>query len=100
MKRLFLSLYIFSLFSCLPGPPRTIVEFQKPSCSDSRTAEELDLERQKQNLFQIIENSNRYQNEEQRRAALKSYKTKIAAKERSSCPEDVERFIEDITSIQ
>ncbi len=98
--KLFLLLAVFGLCSCLPAKPpiqaRRIGAFQRPDCSNGRTAAELDLERKKQDLFRAIETSVKYSSAKKRDDALRAYKKQLALKEQFVCPEDVARWMKSI----
>ena len=99
MKRLFLFLAFFSLFSCSQAPlqAKRSEAFERPSCSGGPTAGE--LERQKDDLFRKIESSGNYTNTQARDSALQGYRRIIAGEEEFSCPRDVELLIQGIAEL-
>ena len=102
MKRFCLFVALFSLGACQQAagpavPVKKTGAYQKPSCSGGPSAKELN--RQKEDLFKVIEASANYRDGQTRSAALRQYKRQIAAKERSSCPEETELFMERIAEL-
>ena len=99
LKYLFL-VYFITVCACSPNSGTgSSGEFQKPSCPSPSEADSKELERKKRDLFQDIENSDRYQSSSIREKSLKRYKHVIKTKEQTSCHKDVIRFIEKISKL-
>ena len=81
------------------SPVRITEEYRAPTCSPNQGPSNEELERKKQDLFDDIQNSNRYNSQSAKKEVLKNYKNLIRTKEKTSCPEEVERFIEGIADL-
>ena len=90
--------FIVSLLSC--GPQQTglqarkVGSHQRPSCANSQTAEELDLEQKTQDLYDTI--SQYHSKPEDRDSALEYYRGYVANLEVLKCPEEIERLLQKI----
>ena len=102
-----LSLVCLLLFAILTGiscggtasPVSITGEYRAPDCSQNRGPSDQELERKKQDLFDDIQNSNQFSSSSAREQVLKDYKNLIRTKQQTSCPEEVERFIEGIANL-
>ena len=89
----------FFLFSCGPQPPaglqaRQVGNHQRPSCENSRTAQELGLEQKKQELFDTI--SEYYSSSQERDQALRYYRKWVADLDINKCPERIKQLLKDV----
>ena len=99
MRRAFLSAAALSLFACQGAiPVKNTGAYEKPRCRGEGPGAG-ELERQREELFRIIESSGKYRSARARSAAIRQYKRQIEAKERSSCPEETELFMEQIARL-
>ena len=93
---------LFFITACSPFPESAPVspleEYEKPSCA-SENASSSELKRKKRELFQDIEDSNRYKNSKTREQSLQRYKNLIKTKEETDCPQDVIRFIDKVSEL-
>lgn len=93
---------LFFITACSPSPESAPVnpldEYEKPSCA-SANASSSEIKRKKRDLFQDIENSNRYKNSKALEQSLERYKSLIKTKEETDCPEDVIRFIDKVSEL-
>ena len=102
-----LPLVYFFLFASFTGvscggtasPIKITEEYRAPACSQKQGPSNEELERKKQDLFDDIQNSNQYNSQNTKEEVLKNYKNLIRTKEKTSCPEEVERFIEGIADL-
>ena len=96
-----IGLFFFAM-ACSPSPEPTslnpLEEYEKPSCA-SENASSSELKRKKRELFQDIEDSNRYKNSKTREQSLQRYKNLIKTKEETDCPQDVILFIEKVSEL-
>ena len=97
-------LFLFASFtgvSCggTASPIKITEEYRAPTCSQNQGLFDQELERKKQDLFDDIQNSTRYNSQSTKEEVLKNYKNLIRTKEKTSCPEEVERFIEGIADL-
>ena len=99
-KKLTSLFLVFFIISCSPNSGSTGSKtYKKPSCSSPSKAESNELEEKKRDLFQDIENSNKYANSKIREQSLKRYKHIIKTKEQTACHDDVIQFIDKISNL-
>ncbi len=101
MRLFWLFLFVLgSGASCGPPlPAQSLGGYEPPACSAGRGPSPRELEEKKQDLFRDIEDSPRYSSSKARERAIRNYKNIIRIKERTACPEDVERMIENIARL-
>ena len=101
MRLFWLFLFVSMAGASCQGPPpaQSLGGYKPPACSPGRGPSPRELEQKKQGLFQDIEDSSRYRSSEARELAVRKYKNFIRIKERTACPEDVERMIKNIAKL-
>ena len=100
MKLTFLFLISsIGLFSCGPQPlaglqARQVGNHQRPSCDNSRTAQELGLEQKKQELFDTI--SKYYSDSKERESVLRTRRGWVDNLDINKCPERIKQLLQDV----